>query len=306
MAMKVREAWLDDAEDITAIYRTNPDRPYERPIEGLTIAERIGYGGDWMSVESCAIHLNNLLAWGCAPLVVEDEGKVIAETEYYMGPDVPPLDTTLDISVIFVHSDFQRRGAGTMLMEELIARAKRGHCQYVTVSGGLGAPGFYAHFGFEHLFDLQGVDCGILPGAATCNCRPFVPADFEKPPECPLWIGRFHNPFQEWQNVVNEMKKRDTILREHAGRPRSIGRISEKPRFLGLLSPTWPDPLRADVSCWAEALTGEVISEMLTHARTAGYVRAFLLCHPDVVPLVSGICGSASSDKWEIWGKKVG
>lgn len=84
--MKVREASLDD---ITAVYLTNPDRPYDRPVESLSIVERIGYGGSWMSVESCAIHLNNMLAWGRAPLVVEDRGMVIAETEYYVGPDAP-------------------------------------------------------------------------------------------------------------------------------------------------------------------------------------------------------------------------
>ena len=114
-----------------------------------------------MSVESCAIHLNNMLAWGRAPLVVEDRGMVIAETEYYVGPDVPPLDATLDVSVIFVHSDYQRRGAGTVLMEEMISRAKGSGCRYVTVSGGLGAPGFYACFGFEHLLDLQTIDCDV-------------------------------------------------------------------------------------------------------------------------------------------------
>jgi len=302
--MKVREASLDDAEDITAIYLTNPDRPFDRPIESLSIEERYGYGGPWMSVETCAVHLNNLLTWECAPLVVEDKGRVIAETEFYIGQDIPPLSTTLDISVIFVHSDFQRQGAGTMLMEEMISRAKGSNCSYVTVSGGLGAPGFYARFGFEHLLDLQTIDCAVPPGAATCSCRPFAPADFVKPPECPLWIGRFHNPSQEWQEVFNGMKKRDAILREHAAWPSPIGRVSEKREFLGFLSPTWADPTHADIYCWAEAVTGEAISEMLSHARLAGYVRACLLCHPDVVPLVSKICGSTPSDTWQIWGKK--
>lgn len=303
--MKVREASLDDTKYITAIHLTNPDRPFDRPVESLSIAECIGYGGDWMSVESCAIHLNNLIAWGCAPLVVEDGGKVIAEAEFYIGPDIPPLGTTLDISVIFVHSDFQRRGAGTMLMEEMISRAERGNCSYVTVSGGLGAPGFYARFGFEHLLDLQAIDCDVpqVPAAAACRCRPYVPADFAKPPECPLWIGRFLSPSQKWQEIVNGMRKRDIILRERAAWPEPIGRLSEGRNFLGFLIP-W-EPTHADVYCWAEGLTSDAISEMLTHARLAGYTRACLLCHPDVGSLVSEVCRAVPSRPRSIWGKKL-
>ena len=119
--MFVREATLDDTQDIVAVHLTSPDRPYDRPIDTLSIAERGDYGGPWMSVETCAIHVNNLLAWGYVPLVVEDEGKVIAETEFYIGRDVPPFGSTLDISVLYVHSDYQRRGAGSLLMEEMIS-----------------------------------------------------------------------------------------------------------------------------------------------------------------------------------------
>jgi hypothetical protein len=95
-----------------------------------------------MSAETCAIHLNNLLAWGHTPLVVEDEGHVIAEAEYYIGADVPPLGTTLDISVLYVHSGFQCRGAGSLLMESMIARGKATDCDHLTVSGGVGSPEF--------------------------------------------------------------------------------------------------------------------------------------------------------------------
>lgn len=304
-AMNVREASLDDVKDITAVYLTNPGRPYDRPVEDLSIVERFGYGGPWMSVESCAIHLNNLLARGCAPLVVEEGGKVIAETEYYVGPDIHPLDATLDVSVIFVHSDFQRRGAGTMLMEEMISRAKGSGCRYVTVSGGLGAPGFYARFGFEHLLDLQSIDCDVPQGPAKCDCRPFVPADLERPPGCPLWIGRFHSPVQKWQDIANGMNRRDAILQEHAAWPEPTGRRSERLDFIGFLFPEWSNPTSADVYCWADALTGDVISEMLVHAYLAGYKRVCFMCHPDVVPLVSGICGSAPTGNWEIWGKRL-
>jgi len=303
--MIVREASLDDTQDIVAIYLTDPDKPFDRPVEAMNIAERYGCGGPWMSPESCAIHLNNLLAWGHAPLVVEEEGRAIAEAEFYIGRDIPPLDTTLDISVIYVHSGSQRRGAGTMLMEEMISRGRSSGCHYVTVSGGLGAPGFYARFGFEHLLDLATIDCDVRQGTAPCSCDPYTPEDFEMPPKSPLWVGRYQNPCQKWIEIVDKMKKRDAVLRERAMWPHTIGRYSTKHEFIGFLAPEWRHATHVDIYCWAETLTTEAILELLTHAHLAGYKRASLLCHPDVTQLVGKACGCPPAGSWSIWGKKL-
>jgi len=303
--MIVREASLDDTRDIVALYLTNPDKPFDRPVDTMSIAERYGYGGPWMSPESCAIHLNNLLAWGLAPLVVEEEGRAIAEAEFYVGRDIPPLGATLDISVIYVHSGFQRRGAGTMLMEEMISKGRSGGCRYVTVSGGPGAPGFYARFGFEHLLDLTTVNCDVRRGTLPCRCEPYAPGDFEMPPKSHLWVGRYQNPLQKWIEIVDKMKKRDVILRERAAWPPAIGRYSEEYEFTGFLVPEWGHAAHADVYCWAETLTTEAISELLTHAHLAGHKQASLLCHPDVAQLVSRACGCPPAGSWSIWGKKL-
>jgi len=303
--MIVREATLDDTQDIVSVYLTNPDRLFERPIESLSIAERNSYGGPWMSVESCAIHLNNMLAWGYAPLVVEYEGKVIAEAEFYTGHDVPPLGTTLDISVLYVHADFQRRGAGTLLVQEMISRAKRKKCSFITVSGGLGAPGFYARFGFVDLLTLETVDCSIPQQTDICNCVPYTPADFERLPKGTLWIGRFLSPCQKWWEIVDSIKKRDAILPERADWPRPEGRYSKSEEFLSFLVPEWKNKSKADVYCWSKELTPQIVSELLSHAFFAGYSHACFLCHPKVAKLVGNICKSTPRPSWQIWGKKL-
>jgi len=301
----VREATLDDTQEIVGIYLTNPGRPFDRPIEELSVAERYSYGGPWMSVESCAIHLNNMLAWGHVPLVVEDEGKVIAETEFYIGKDIPPLGTTLDISVLYVHSDFQRRGAGSLLVQEMISRAKREKCHYVTVSGGLGAPGFYARFGFSHILSLEAVDCNVPEEANVCTCVSYTPEDFEELPKRSLLIGRFLSPSQKWREIVDSMKRRDAILPERAEWPRPEGRYSESDEFLSFLVPGWKNRAEADVYCWSEELTPKIVSELLSHARLAGYKHACLLCHPEVAKLVGEVCKSTPHPSWQIWGKEL-
>jgi len=301
----VREATLDDTQDIVRIYLTNPGRPFDRPIEELSVAERYSYGGPWMSVESCAIHLNNMLAWGHVPLVVEDEGKAIAETEFYIGKDIPPLGTTLDISVLYVHSDFQRRGAGSLLVQEMISRAKREKCHYVTVSGGLGAPGFYARFGFSHILSLETADCNVPEEANVCTCVSYTPEDFEELPKGSLLIGRFLSPSQKWREIVDSMKRRDAILPERAEWPRPEGRYSESDEFLSFLVPGWKNRAEADVYCWSEELTPKIVSELLSHARLAGYKHACLLCHPEVAKLVGEVCKSTPHPSWQIWGKEL-
>lgn len=303
--MIIREATLDDAQDIVDIYLTNPDRPFDRPIESLSIAERHSYGGPWMSVESCAIHLNNMLAWCYVPLVVEDEGRVIAEAEFYIGQDVPPLGTTLDISVLYVHADFQRRGAGRLLMQEMISRARKKKCSYITVSGGPGAPGFYARFGFSHILDLEAVDCSIPQRTNACNCTSYTPSDFEKLPNGTLWIGRFLSPCQKWREIVDAVKKRNAILLERAEWPRPEGKYSKSDESLSFLVPEWKNKSKADVYCWCEELTPKIVFELLSHARLAGYSHACLLCHPKVAKLVGDICKSTPRPSWQIWGKKI-
>jgi len=303
--MIVREATLDDTQDIVAVYQTNPDRPFVQPTENLSISERYGYGGPWMSVESCAIHLNNMLAWDHVPLVVEEEGKVIAETEFYIGEDIPPLGTTLDISVLYVHKEFQRQGAGSLLMQEMLSRAKKKKCNYMTVSGGTGAPGFYARFGFSHILNLEAVDCGIPQQINACTCTSYTPADFEKLPKGILWIGRFLSPCQKWQEIVDAINKRDAILKERASWPRPVGRYSKSDGFLSFFVPEWGNKSKADVYCWSEELTRKIVSELLSHARLEGYSHVCLLCHPEVAKLAGDICKSAPRPSWQIWGRKL-
>jgi GNAT superfamily N-acetyltransferase len=302
--MIVREATLDDTRDIVSVNLTNPDRPFDKPVESLSIAERYSHGGPWMSVESCAVHLNNMLAWGHVPLVVEEEGRVIAETEFYIGQDIPPLGITLDISVLYVHADFQRRGAGTLLMQEMISRAERKKCSYITVSRP-GAPGFYARFGFSQILNLEVVDYNVPQQADVCTCTSYSPADFEDPPEGNLWIGRFLSPRQKWQEIVDAMKMRNAILPERAERPRPEGRYSKSEEFLSFLVPEWGNKSRADVYCWSKELTPKIVSELLSHARLAGYNHACLMCHPKVAKLVGEICKSTPRPSWQVWGKKL-
>jgi GNAT superfamily N-acetyltransferase len=303
--MIVREATLDDVRDIVAVHLTSPDRPFTEPVERLSIAERCSYGGPWMSVETCAIHLNNLLAWGHTPLVVEEGSRVIAETEFYIGPDVPPLGRTLDISVLYVRTEWQRRGAGSLLMEAMIGRAGEAGCDQITVNTGTESQGFYRRFGFGHALDLQVIRYDVATTNAFPDCEPYVPRAFEAQPEGVLWIGRFLSPTQKWREIVDQIERRDAILPRDAGRPAAVGMTSAVKGFTGFLVPGWGNPARAQVYCWAERATEEMVSALLGQARQAGYREARLLCHPEVVEMVAGLCGAGPAEAWPVWARRI-
>ncbi len=88
----VRLATLADTAAITEIYKTDVPT-WERldyagelvPVsyESLSLYERWQHGGPWMSIETCSVHLNRLLAGSGFPLVAEFDGKVLAEAEVY-------------------------------------------------------------------------------------------------------------------------------------------------------------------------------------------------------------------------------
>jgi ribosomal protein S18 acetylase RimI-like enzyme len=303
--MIVREATLDDVQDIVSVYLTNPDRPFDQPVEQLSIAERYSYGGPWMSVEPCAIHVNNMLAWGCTPLVVEEGSRVIAETEFYIGPDVPPLGRTLDISVLYVHTEWQRRGAGSLLMEAMIDRARGAGCDQITVNTGTGSQGFYRRFGFGHALDLQVIQFSVAALNGHSACEPCAPRAFEAQPEGTLWIGRFLSPAQKWREIVDQIERRDAILPRDAGRPAAIGISSTGKGFTGFLIPGWGNPARAQVYCWAKRPTREMVSSLLAEARHAGYSEAHLLCHAEVTEMVADVCGAEPAEMWPVWARKL-
>lgn len=303
--MIVREAMLDDVQDIVSVYLTNPDRPFDQPVERLSIAERYSYGGPWMSVETCAIHLNSMLAWGHTPLVVQEGSRVIAETEFYIGPDVPPLGRTLDISVLYVHTEWQRRGAGSLLMEAMIDRARGTGCDQITVNTGTESQGFYRRFGFGHALDLQVIRCDVATTNAFPDCEPYVPRAFEAQPEGALWIGRFLSPTQKWREIVDQIERRGAILPRDAGRPVAVGMTSAVKGFTGFLVPGWGNPARAQVYCWAEQVTEEMISVLLAWARHAGYGEAHLLCHPEVAEIVTESCGIEPVEPWPVWARRM-
>jgi GNAT superfamily N-acetyltransferase len=131
----IRRATPQDAEALGAIYR----------------AASLGNAGDR---EALLAH-PDALVWDAA--AIERAVVVVAlEAEQVLGfATAVPADEEWELDDLFVAPGAQRRGAGRVLVEELVrlARAAGAHC--LAVIGNPHASDFYAAAGFERIGEVQ-------------------------------------------------------------------------------------------------------------------------------------------------------
>ncbi len=153
----IRVATLDDVRGIVEVYCSSIDRwtrrvdgkELEARYEDLSLAERWAHGGPWMSIETCAIHLNYLLISDQYPLVAVIDSKVMGELELYIGYENSMLGFHGFIDVLEVHRDYRGRGIGRKLVEEAIEISRKRGCEYIAVWPNPEAIGFYRKCGFD-------------------------------------------------------------------------------------------------------------------------------------------------------------
>jgi GNAT superfamily N-acetyltransferase len=155
--LMVRLARLDDAAAVTGVhlshvsrwYRQIGDEQYDVSYSDLTLDEREGFGGPWGSVETCAIHLNNLLLRRQTPLVAEKDGCIVGEMELFIGREEPPYGMNCHIGVLYVHKDHLGRGIGRQMVRQAVEYAKNARCDTLTVASALVCEEFYRKCGFS-------------------------------------------------------------------------------------------------------------------------------------------------------------
>ncbi len=154
--MKIRHARLDDAAGICDVHRSHVDLWYRKlgvehvdvAYEDLSTGERWGFGGPWMSVETCSIHLNNLLLQHQFPFVAEERGRVAGEMELFVGNEGPGSGKNLHIGLLYVLKSRSRKGIGRSLIEKAFQFAASHGCDTVTVASAMANVGFYEKCGF--------------------------------------------------------------------------------------------------------------------------------------------------------------
>ncbi len=192
--LEVRPATLNDVRGIVAVHTAGED------FSGLSVRERYWRGGPWMSVETLAIHLNNLLLDGQLVAVAELNGKIVGEVEVLFSEE--PIKGEIrrigHVDVIEVHPDYRRTGVGRALMEFVEDIAREREAEMLTAQPEEETRGFYKKLGFEEvLYEnwVVEVDTADFEAKGTKALKFF---SWETVRELELVAGRFQSSYDMW------------------------------------------------------------------------------------------------------------
>lgn len=186
--VEIKLAVLDDVKGIVDVYCSSIVRWVKRidgkeiivRYEDLSIVERWVHGGPWMSVETCAIHLNYLLTWDQYPLIALINNRVVGELELYIGYEEGLLGNHGFIDVLEVHRDFRRRGIGRELVKKAIEVSSERECETIAVWPNPEAIDFYKKCDISDIaFRVKHVRLD-LSNAKSLDPRQFKTDEFPK------------------------------------------------------------------------------------------------------------------------------
>ena len=305
MSLEVRPARPEDAPGICRAHRGSVGVWFRYPRDGSPVPathpeelieeELWRNGGPWMVPSLCRKHLDWLLGGAGLAWVGLLDGEVVGEAEAFLSEEPPPLGRYLDLSVLYVHRQAQRRGVGSALLEEVLTWAVRERCNAVLVGGGVDAPAFYAHLGFRpwQKVILGRTDCPLGKEIG----RPFEPGDYDQVAGLPMPVGRYRSARQEWEearspDIVPEglSRRRDWRILETPAGPARVVWIAD-----------FFDPARATVRAWSQARPEELLPLLLVESGALGYRQVDLLLAKEVFLRLTECYRLDEADSWEAW-----
>lgn len=283
--MNVRHAQLDDASGISDIHRSHVSRWFRRldaeqvdvPYDNLSAGERWGFGGPWMSVETCAIHLNNLLLQHQFPLVAVKSDELVGEMELFLGKEMPGYGKNLHIGLLYVRKDHTGEGIGSALVDKAFRYAESRDCDTVTVASAPANLSFYEKCGFSlgrTMIELEAVtkayEVDISPIQPPMSLWSFTRG-------LPMPIGRYQSSAFHVFEQLDQYAIPEFL---NCRRDRVFMNIDRHPSLLAF---TRYDtvPARADVYGWSDAGAEAVTKAALTLLHKDGVRYANILLTGD-------------------------
>lgn len=281
----IRPATLADAAAISIVHCSTVDEwrePYIRqPTDEATLNlfGRWYNGGDWMSVETCAIHLNGMLLRGHLPLVAEANGVLVGEAEYYVNREPAPFGPHLHLSVLYIHKDWQGQGIGRALVEAGVEHAPALGCDALTTQPEPEMTGFYRRLDFQPWLrakEMQTTIGGTSPPLTQLSQN-------SGPPEhLALRIGRYQCGVLGWETLWPAL-----ALPELTALRRSVwhGKLDDIPVMLGLRE-QFRTPTQADGYAWLPptASLTPTVAALRSLGAKEGYSAVDLLLPEDSLP----------------------
>ncbi|RLE77498.1 MAG: GNAT family N-acetyltransferase [Thermoprotei archaeon] len=297
VGLRVRLATLDEARGITEVHcsdveqwvRAASGRGEPAEYEELSVEDRYLHGGPWMSVETCAVHLNYVLTSGQYALVAELDGRVVGELELYVGEERGVLGRTAYIDVLVVHKDFRRRGVGRALVSEARRLAVEEGCDTLSVWPEADAIPFYEKCGVRSVA-YRVAHFVVAPDKATEGAT----AEVEPlPHEYSCVRGSWLISPRTWSSAAAWLKCRWPLALRVAKSTVDEGRIPSLSATF-ILGAVERDGLDCWLTLWLDdpGLLPSALSAICERARAAGCRRLHVLVDEQLASKVTSLRAS--------------
>jgi GNAT superfamily N-acetyltransferase len=225
------------------------------------------------------------------------DGEIVGEAEAFLNHEPLPLGRYLNISVLYVHREAQRRGAGRILVEAVQELALQQCCQSVLVGDvERRARAFYSRLGFSYWrkMRLAEVSCELRKGRG----RPIETGDYDQVAGLPMPVGRYQGAGQEWQRM-----RAPPLI------PPSLGPLRLDWRLLDVDGESvWTafsgdlfDPSLVAVRAWSRATAARLLPALIAEAGALGYERVEMLLEEDVFARLQVAHGLREVSWQEAW-----
>lgn len=282
LPVQIRYGYLEDASHICDVHRSHVERWYRKlgpeqfevPYDALSIDERWGFGGPWMSAETCSIHLNNLLLQGQVPVIAQKGDLLVGEMELFLGHEGPPFGRNLHIGLLYVRKGFTGQGIGKALVDKAFEIAAGQKCDTVTVASRPETESFYEKCGFGRSGTMVELDAATRKyDIAVTRMRP--PSSIKSFTRgMPMPLGRLQSSAFHLFEQLDTYAIPELML---IVRDRVFIKVNGHPSMLAFVK----GDTRADVYGWSAGASAEELT-----------LAALTLLHKDVIKNVTLLLAS--------------
>lgn len=293
----VRLATLDDTAAISALFRA-PIAVWQRlnaqgrvedvRYDDLNIYDRWLHGGAWMSIETAAMQLSQLLSGAGLALVAQRGGHTVGYVEAYHGVEPPPFGDHLHLAHLIVHPDVEGQGIEQVLLAELFEQAAAMRARMVTISrvGTSAADAtFHEQYQYQTLCHIRRLSLPARTGQIFYRATEHPNAD---PAQIHGWhmpVGRLTSARQEWEHLWPRIW--EIIPEIRAQRTHRLHLAAAGQEAFVCCRQQLYDPRSADVSVWSpKPLTGQLVSAIRDWGHREGYRTLVWVVADDAVKVL--------------------
>ena len=291
--MQVRQATLDDTSEISDLFcahipvwqRLDADgRVQDVQRRELSIYERWQHGGPWMSVETGALHLSHLLHGAGTPLVVEQDGKILASTVLYEGDEPEPFGRHLSMEHPTVLPGHDQKGAISALLAAARDQLQQRELSRLLLP--LVLPELqeeYASRGFSQRARILRLGVPARVGQGFYRSSDWADPAPRKIAGWHMPIGRLGSARQQWETLWPDTWGAIAEMRQHRVHHLQIDASGHEALICCRQQPY--AQRNAEIYCWSpRPLTRQLLTALRDWAHRTGYRTLVLHVEEETVP----------------------